>query len=119
MMTRKKDITYNWIGNILFAGSLCAALLLVLGLGLMWIRGLSADQVGNVAQSSFSDFLSALLKGNPVAVINLGILAMMLTPFLRVMAAILSFLRERDYRYVIISLGVAVILLFTIIPSFF
>jgi uncharacterized membrane protein len=118
-MTGKKDLTCTWIGNILFVGSLCAALLLVLGLGLMWIGGNSADQVGNLAQSSFSDFLLALKRGNPVAVINLGILAMMLTPFLRVSAAIFSFLLERDYRYAIIGLGVAVILLFTIIPSFF
>jgi uncharacterized membrane protein len=119
VMTGKKDLACNWISNILFAGSLCAALLLVLGLGLMLIRGNSADQIGNLAQSSFSDFLSALLKGESTAVINLGILAMMLTPFLRVSAAILSFLLEKDYRYAIIGLGVAVILLFTIIPSFF
>jgi uncharacterized membrane protein len=118
VMTGKKDLACNCISNILFAGSLCAALLLVLGLGLMLIRGNSADQIGNLAQSSFSDFLSALLKGESTAVINLGILAMMLTPFLRVSAAILSFLLEKDYRYAIIGLGVAVILLFTIIPSF-
>jgi uncharacterized membrane protein len=118
-MTGKKDLTCTWIGNILFVGSLCAAVLLVLGLGLLWIRGSSADQIGNLAQSSFSDFLSALLKGRPAAIINLGILAMMLTPFLRVLAAIWSFLLEKDYRYAIIGLGVAVILLFTIIPSFF
>jgi uncharacterized membrane protein len=118
-MTGKKDLACTWIGNILFAGSLCAALLLVLGLGLMWIKGNSADQVGNLAQSPFSDFLSALLKGEPVAIINLGILAMMLTPFFRVSVAILSFLLEKDYRYAIVGLGVALILLFTIVPSFF
>jgi len=118
-MTEKKDLACTWISNILFTGSLCAAVLLVLGLGLLWIRGSSADHLGNLAQSSFSDFLLALKRGNPVAIINLGILAMMLTPFLRVSAAIFSFLLEKDYRYAIIGLGVAVILLFTIIPSFF
>ena len=119
MTTGKKDIAYNWIGNILFAGSLCAALLLALGLGLIWLRGYSSQQVADLAQSSFYDFLLALKNGNPAAVINLGILAMMLTPFLRVSAAVLSFLLEKDYRYAVIGLGVAVILLFTIIPSFF
>jgi uncharacterized membrane protein len=118
-MTGKKDLTCTWIGNILFIGSLCAAVLLVLGLGLMWIRGNSADEIANLAQSSFSDYFSALLRGESMAVINLGILAMMLTPFLRISAAILSFLLEKDYRYALVGLGVAVILLFTIVPSFF
>ena len=118
-MTEKKDVTYIWISHVLFAGSLSAAALLALGLVLMWIKGSSQDQLVNLVRSSFSNLFSALLRGEPVAVINLGILAMMLTPFLRVAAAVISFLLEKDYRYAAIGTGVTMILLLTILPSFF
>lgn len=117
-MTEKKDIASTWISRILFVGSLCAAALLALGLGLLWIRGSFLDHAGNVEPSSVSNFFSALMGGEPVAFINLGILAMMLTPFLRVVAAVISFLMEKDYRYAAVGVGVTIILLFTILPGF-
>ncbi len=118
-MKEKRDIASTWISRILFAGSLCAAALLALGLGLLWIGGSSPDHLGNAVRPSFSKLFSALTGGEPVAIINLGILAMMLTPFLRVVAAVVSFLMEKDYRYAAVGLGVTIILLFTIVPSLF
>jgi uncharacterized membrane protein len=85
----------------------------------MWIKGERLEPVVHVVRPSLSLLFSSLAKGDPVAILNLGILAMMLTPFLRVVVAVLSFLWEKDYRYAAVAAGVGVILLFTIVPSFF
>lgn len=119
MNAKEKDISLNWISHILFVGSLCAAALLALGLLVMWIRGERLEPVVHLVRPSLSALFSSLSKGEAVAILNLGILAMMLTPFLRVVVAVISFLWERDYRYAAVAGGVGLILLFTIVPSFF
>jgi uncharacterized membrane protein len=118
-MTEKKDIATTLISGILFVGSICAAALLALGLGMMWLNPGRQDQLTNLVRSPLSDLFSALLRGEPLAVINLGILLMMLTPLLRVVAAIISFLMEKDRRYAAVGIGVALILLATIAPNLF
>jgi len=119
MIAEGKDVSSNWISGVLFGGSLCAAVLLALGLMLMWIRGNRQDQLVHLVRPSLSELLSAVFRGEPAAILNLGILAMMLTPFLRVVAAVLSFFWEKDYKYAAVGIGVGLILLFTIVPSFF
>jgi uncharacterized membrane protein len=108
--------TYARISAILFFGSFCAAALLAVGLGMLWLGGYSREQLISSVRPSPSGMISDLVAGDPVAIVKLGILVMMVTPFLRVVAAIFSFLLERDYRYAAIGMGVMTILLFTILP---
>jgi uncharacterized membrane protein len=119
MNAQKENASLNWISHILFVGSFCAAVLLAVGLLVMWIRGGRLEPVVHVIRPSLPVLFSSLVKGDPVAILNLGILAMMLTPFLRVVVALVSFLWEKDYRYAAVATGVGLILLFTIVPSFF
>lgn len=47
----------------------------------------------------------------PVALMTLGILVLLLTPFLRVVAVFFSFmLIEKDFRYTLVSMGVLMVL---------
>ncbi len=117
-MEDKKEKVYSYVGTVLLIGSFCAAGLLILGLGILFFQAHPRDYLAGLVLFSFSNLISSLLKGEPVAIINLGILVMMLTPFLRVVVAGFSFLAERDFRYAAICFGVMVILLFTIVPSF-
>jgi uncharacterized membrane protein len=113
---KKEKISDN-VSYILLIGSYCAAVLLILGLGTLLILKPPDLKLGASVRPDFSDFISRLLRGNPVAIISLGILVMMFTPFLRVMVAAFSFLWEGDFRYAVIAFGVLIILLFTIIPN--
>lgn len=115
-MGSKSQTTYARISTILFVGSFCAAVLLALGLGMLLLGPYSQDDLAGMVGSS-SPQLSALLNGEPAAILSLGILVMMMTPFLRVVAAAFSFLREKDFKYAAVGFGVMVILLFTIVPS--
>jgi uncharacterized membrane protein len=117
-MAHKKEKVFTYVSTILQIGSFCAGGLLILGLGVLLIQGLPAEYRISSARLSFSDLISSLLKGEPTAIINLGILVMMFTPFLRVVVAVFSFFAEKDYRYAMIAFGVLAILLFTILPIF-
>jgi uncharacterized membrane protein len=48
--------------------------------------------------------LDELMSANPVALVELGILILIATPFLRVVTAFLVFAYERDVKFVAISL---------------
>jgi uncharacterized membrane protein len=117
-MADKKEKVYSYVSTIILVGSFCAAGMLILGWGMLFFHALPQDYLSSLVGSSFSDIFSNLFRGEPTAIINLGILLMMLTPFMRVVVAVLSFLWEKDFKYAAIAFGVMVILLFTILPSF-
>ena len=116
-MRNRKEKTLKHVSNILLIGSFCAAGLLVLGLGMSLFQ--TQPQDGPAGSAGFSLFksLEPLLRGEPTAIINLGILVMMLTPFLRVVVAAFSFLMEKDSTYAAVAFGVMLILLATMLPS--
>lgn len=117
MMKEEKERVYTYVSNLLLISSFCAAGFLVLGLGILFLKTNIQESLIGFVFTSFSDFIYSLLRGEPIAIINLGILVMMLTPFLRVVVAVFSFFGERDFKYAIVALGVMIILLFTILPS--
>ncbi len=116
-MDKKKKL-YLWVGTILLVGSYCAAGVLALGLVILLLQPPPRDYFASLARPDFSSILSSFLEGEPIGIINLGILMMLLTPFLRVVVAFSSFLGEKDFKYAVVAFGVMVILLFTIVPSF-
>ncbi len=117
-MAVKKEKVFSYVSSILLIGSFCAAGLLFLGLGMLFIQGHPAGYQKISPHPSFSTLVPLLVKGDATAVISFGILVMMFTPFLRVVVAGFSFLAERDFKYALIAFGVMLILLFTIAPSF-
>ncbi len=69
------------------------------------------------AYAAFGVLLAALILTPLVSaatsglLYRVGVLVMMATPALRVFIALLVFLRERDYKYALVSAGVLLILL--------
>ncbi|UCB52231.1 MAG: DUF1634 domain-containing protein [Candidatus Zixiibacteriota bacterium] len=118
-MRDKKEKTLSYVSTILLIGSFCAAGLLVLGLGLSFFQTQPQADITASPGFSLSKSIGSLLRGEPTAVINLGILVMMLTPFLRVVVAAFSFLLEKDLTYASVAFGVMLILLFTMLPTLF
>lgn len=106
------------IGWILQGGVLLSAAVIVLGLLLLPSRpgGLSLQRVLAFPQT-FGQVLAGLLVLRPQAVIMLGLVLLIATPVLRVVASVIAFAFERDRRYVVITLIVLAILLFSIISG--
>jgi uncharacterized membrane protein len=58
---------------------------------------------------------TGLTQGDPVALVALGLLVLLATPFLRVAVSIVAFALERDWRYV----GITALVLAILLASFF
>ena len=63
---------------------------------------------------SLDKILDGIAQGSPIAVIDLGIVILIATPLVRVMAAGLTFGMERDYRFVGISVFVLAMILIAV-----
>jgi uncharacterized membrane protein len=96
---------------VLLIGSLIGIAIITLGLVISLIR--HPDPASVVAASSlpFSQILPQILSGNPLAILDGGLVILMLTPILRVGMALYQFWREGDRRYTWVSAGVLLVLL--------
>ncbi len=59
--------------------------------------------------------LEGIGRGDPIAIIDLGIVILIATPFVRILAAGITFWMEKDYRFV----GISVFVLLMIVLAVF
>jgi uncharacterized membrane protein len=92
----------NWvIHKVLLAGVLVSMTLIGVGLFLMAIDPNAAQEwIG------LGSLWEALVALEPVALVELGLLVLIATPLLRILAALVLFTSERDYRFILIALFV-------------
>lgn len=114
------------VGQLLRAGVLAAAAVILSGLVLLWARGdaglaLSRDPVAEFARGpgAAAGFprtpgavLTALAGGHPGAVMQLGLLMLMLLPLVRVAATVALFLAGREHAHAAIAACVLALLAF-------
>jgi len=90
-----------------------------MGLGLVW--WLFAGSPGGVGSAStvlpFDRLLPELLAGNPLALVNLGVLLLLAAPGVSLLVAIATFAASRNWRYAGIATLVAAILLLSLVLS--
>jgi uncharacterized membrane protein len=98
------------ISQVLRGGVVLSAL--VIGIGLVGVLARRGNLAGAVATpSSLAAVWQGILTGNPVAVIMAGLLVLLATPVLRVAVSVVAFALEGDFRYVVITSLVLLILL--------
>lgn len=101
----------RWIGLTLRLGVWGSAALMVLGLALAWF---SHDVLHLPNENPRPvDVVRSLMSGSldPVMLMFAGILFLMLTPFLRVLTAMVGFAIEKDRTFVLVALAVFAMLL--------
>lgn len=101
------------IAFILRYGSLLATAIMALGLVLLFIRGAAAAG-RKFPRIDPRVLLPSLLRFDPAAVTESGVLLLLLTPIFRIAVAVVTFALERDYKYVLISLGVLAVVLLSV-----
>ncbi|MDI3297957.1 MAG: DUF1634 domain-containing protein [Bacillota bacterium] len=95
------------ISRVLRGGVLLSAAIMFAGLVLLFLHpaGRSYARPGG-----FEQVFLELGRGDPLAVIDLGILVLVLTPIARVLLSVFVFLRERDLTYTAVTLFVLLVL---------
>jgi uncharacterized membrane protein len=94
-------------------GSLVSTAVIALGLGLMLGRGQNL-LCASVHSIRLPALFPKLIRFDPAAVIELGVLLLLLTPLFRIVVAGVSFALEGDLKFVLISLGVLLVVLLSI-----
>jgi len=108
-------ITYTIIGWVLQAGVIISAVVIAIGLLLMSLQpDTFAPAQFQQFPHTFAQVATGVLDLRPQAVIALGLLLLIATPVLRVAVSLVTFAVERDWRFVVITLLVLLILLFSI-----
>jgi uncharacterized membrane protein len=96
---------------VLLVGLLASVALMAAGivLGLAQGTGLPDDVIGP------ADLRGALADGEAAAFLTLGLLVLVVTPFLRVAGSLVAFALERDGRYVLISAAVLTLMCLSVL----
>ena len=97
------------IAGVLRWGSYLSATLLFAGLVWAFVALELPLQLGRVIPLRM--LAPELAAGNPYALMQLGILLLLLTPLLRIVAAAVSFHAERERRYTLVAVVVLTIIL--------
>lgn len=85
--------------------------LFTMTIGLTWLA-LSPGHPTDVIP--FESLMSELSDGNPIALVQIGILMLIATPFIRLLTAFTVFAYEKDVKFVMISLLVIGVVLLAI-----
>ena len=103
------------IGWILQGGVIVSGIVIVIGLILVSLQPHKFAPENLLAfPQTFGQVWAGVLALNPQSVIALGLLLLIATPVLRVAVSIVAFAVERDWHYVVITIIVLAILLFSI-----
>lgn len=95
------------VHSLLLSGLIVSCLLLLLGLVLVFWK--QQPRPAGIPDAGFK-LLQHAAQGDGVAILNLGLLILMLTPAMRVTVLVIGWSLERDWRFASIALGVLVLL---------
>lgn len=102
------------ISRILYLGGLVSAVVIALGMGTWAVTGASGYPPG-----AYPVGLEAMVHGvralRPLAVVQLGLVLLVLTPVVRVAASVVLMVRQRDWPYAIITGTVLALLLTSLV----
>ena len=103
------------VGNLLRLGVILSVVTSLVGFVKLFTEGFVMPkykmlEMGDSSEKVWGSFWDSLCKGEGMAIIQLGILLLILTPLVRIIFALIGYLKEKDYTYVIISLIVLAIM---------
>ncbi|RNA61903.1 DUF1634 domain-containing protein [Chryseobacterium nematophagum] len=104
------------VGNLLRLGVVLSVITSLIGFIKLFLEGFKMPKkysllnIGSSSEKVWGHFWNSLCKGEGMAIIQLGILLLIFTPLMRIIFALVGYLKEKDYVYVIISSIVLVIM---------
>lgn len=118
-----KDIQ-SLVGNLLRAGVYISMGIVILG-GIIYLFDHSSEKIdyavfdlNKVSLKTVEAIFSEVLSFKGAAVVQFGLLMLIFTPIARVLMAVISFLLEKDYLYVLIGLIVLSIIMVSLSGGF-
>ncbi|MGH7909566.1 MAG: DUF1634 domain-containing protein [Candidatus Acidiferrales bacterium] len=114
-MTAQPQRAYSWVAAVLRWGSYGSAALMLVGVVLALFDSGVPIQVGPAMP--LASLPQQLSYFNPYAIMQLGVLLLLLTPIARLVVTAFSFWLEGEPRYSLVSLTVLLIILASLLLS--
>ncbi len=107
-MTDERDHmrTDRWIHLVLRWGMILSMSVMLLGLALFALSPTGHQEV----DLSLGEMVDGVLEGNPIAIIDLGIIMLIATPLTRVLTTLAIFIVGREPRFILASLLVLAVI---------
>ncbi len=110
-------LTYLWVGRTLRTGMYLSFASMSVGL-LWWLAaGMPGGEQSVSTQIPLQKLLPELLAGDPLALLNVGVLLLLATPAVTLLTAILTYVVQRNWRFVAVGAIVAAILILSLALS--
>ena len=110
------------VGNLLRLGVILSVITSFLGFIKLFFEGFEMPKDYSSLEipdgTIWQSFFGSLGKFEGMAIIQLGILLLILTPLVRLIFALVGYIKEKDYTYVIISMIVLGIMLVSFLMGF-
>ena len=110
------------VGNLLRLGVILSVITSFIGFLKLYFEGFEMPKDYSALEvpegKIWGSFWQSLLNLEGVAIIQLGILLLIFTPLVRIIFAMIGYLKEKDYTYVIVSLIVLGIMLVSFLMGF-
>ncbi len=110
-------MTYKWAGFTLTAGMYASFGAMVGGLVWWLLAGAPGGTASASATIPLDKIVSELLALNPLALLNLGVLLLLATPGITLLAEIVTYAAARNWRYAGVAVLVGAILLVSLALS--
>jgi|SRR5579875_2088543 len=112
-----------WISYVLRIGVLLAGFIILVGVGMFLVNGApnthSLNDVlghgGHTVTVSPRTIANGIADGDAIAVIQLGVLVLILTPTMRVLMTVFLFMAQQDKAFVVITVIVFLVLIIGLI----
>ncbi len=110
------------VGNLLRIGVILSVITSLFGFIKLFLEGFKMPKEYSSLEipdgTIWQSFWNSLMNFEGVAIIQLGILILIMTPLVRIIFALIGYLKEKDYTYVIISLIVLGIMVVSFLMGF-
>ena len=93
---KKENSLYSNVNLILRIGAYSAFIILILGMVLFLFTTPDPAEGSRLLPLSIDELMSSISRFQPQGLINIGLLVLMFTPMLRVVIALISFLKLKD-----------------------
>ncbi|MCU7615708.1 DUF1634 domain-containing protein [Chryseobacterium sp. PBS4-4] len=112
------------VGNLLRLGVILSVITSLIGFIKLFTEGFKMPRkyklldMGTSSEKVWGHFWETLCKGEGMAIIQLGILMLIFTPLMRIIFALIGYLKEKDYLYVAISSIVLIIMVISFVTGY-
>jgi uncharacterized membrane protein len=112
------------VGNLLRLGVILSVITSLIGFIKLFTEGFKMPRkyklldMGTSSEKVWGHFWETLCKGEGMAIIQLGILMLIFTPLMRIIFALIGYLKEKDYLYVLISSIVLIIMIISFVTGY-